>query len=80
MCGSFKNTWQNDLFYRQQIAYTLYIRLLLIRAIIFLKHVVDIDVLIVKILLKLVFLQVIIPKSLSKFVIQQVADLRMLFI
>ena len=59
---------------------TLYVRLLLIRTIIFLKHVVDVDVLIVKILLKLVFLQVIVPKSLSKCVIQQVAHLRMLFI
>ena len=45
----------------------------------FSKHVVDVDVLIVKIL-KLVFLQVIVPKSLSKCVIQQVAHLRMLFI
>ena len=52
----------------------------LIRPIIFLKHVADVDVVIVKILLKLVFLQVIVPKSLSKCVIQQVAHLRMLFI
>ena len=58
----------------------MYVRLLLIRTIIVLKHVVDVDVLIVKILLKLVFLQVIVPKSLSKCVIQQVANLRMLFI
>ena len=40
----------------------------------------DVDVLIVKILLKLVFLQVIVPNSLSKCIIQQVAHLRMLFI
>ena len=46
----------------------------------FLKHVIDVDVLIVKILLKLVFLQVIVPKSLFKCVIQQFAHLRMLFI
>ena len=46
---------------------TLYVRLPLIRTIIFLKHVIDVDVLIVKILLKLVFLQVIVPKSLSKW-------------
>ena len=61
---------------------TLYVRLSLIRPIIFLKHVVDVDVLILKkiILLKLVFLQLIVSKSLSKCVIQQVAHLRMLFI
>ena len=59
---------------------TLYVRLSLIRPIIFLKHVVDVDVLILKILLKLVFLQLIVSKNHSKCVIQQVAHLRMLFI
>ena len=50
------------------------------KLIIFLKHVTDVDALIVKILLKLTFLPVGALKRLSKCGFQQVARLRMSFI
>ena len=31
MCGNFRDTWQNGLFYRQQIAYTLRVLYIILR-------------------------------------------------
>ena len=59
---------------------TWYTRPSLMKLIIFLKHVTDVDALIVKILLKLTFLPVGALKRLSKCGFQQVARLRMSFI
>ena len=59
---------------------TWYTRPSLMKLIIFLKHVTDVDTLIVKILLKLTFLPVGALKRPSKCGFQQVARLRMSFI